>query len=509
MAKGKEERKGVDELSAKVINLAGRRFLIVPNSEIYGGAAGFYDFVGYGARIKRNVENAWWGRFVSGRDDVVPMEGSIITNPKVWRASGHLESFNDPAIDCAKCKSRFRADHLIEEELSLSVDGVTMERLEKMMRENKIACPKCGGALNLIKTFNLMFKTSIGAGEGSDAEAYLRPETAQVIFANFKAGLGAGRAGPPFGIAQVGKAFRNEISPRNFVFRMREFTQMELEYFVNPAKLDDCPSLSEAHLKLEIPLLTPEMHEKGQPAKKTAVGDALSHKTIGTKWHAYWLAECVMFIQSLGVRPENLRARKHSASELSHYSSETWDVEYNYPWGFRELMGVANRTDFDLRQHSAHSGKELTAFDEERKLKYAPHVFEPSFGVERLVFTILLDAYSESVQKEGSTVILKLSPKVAPLHAGVFPLMKKDGLAQKAREVEKALKAAGLDVEYDDAGSIGKRYARMDEVGVPLCITIDYDTLSNDTVTVRDRDTAAQVRVKISELAQKIRAGSA
>ncbi len=490
-------------LAEKVINLCSRRGLIVQASDIYGGYSGFFDFVGYGAALKRNVESAWWKHFVERRPDVVGIDGSIITHPTVWRASGHTESFNDPLVECEKCHERLRADHLIEDELKISVDGVSIEGLQELLRSHKIGCPKCNGPLQFLQPFNLMFKTKVGAKDTSSSEAFLRPETAQVIFTNFKTVAASSRKQLPFGIAQIGKAFRNEIAPRNFVFRSREFTQMELEYFLHPQKLDECPLLTKQLLATRLNLLTQEMREKNEPAKAMALEDALRHKVIGSQWHGYWLAECVSFLQSLGIAAGKLRCRKHAQTELSHYSSETWDVEYEFPWGFKELVGVANRADFDLKQHAAHSGADLTVFDEETKQKVVPVVIEPSFGVERLVFTLLIDSFNENASDEGSTVVLKLKPVVAPLDAGILPLMRKGGLDEKARQVYESLRN-DFRVEYDESGSVGKRYARYDEVGVPYCMTIDFDTLKDNSVTVRDRDSTKQVRVDVSKLPETL-----
>lgn len=500
-----------EDVSAAVINLCTRRGLIASSSEIYGGYAGFFDFIGYGAQLKRNLEIAWWKHFVEQRGDMVGLDGAIITHPLVWRASGHLESFNDPLVDCTKCKRRFRADQLIEEELKISVDGVSSENLGQLMHKHAIRCPNCKGELSFLSKFNLMFKTQVGAGDGEDATAYLRGETAQSIFVDFRLAATAGRKSLPFGIAQVGKAFRNEIAPRNFLFRCREFSQMEIEYFIHPKKIDECPLLSIEHAREEIAFLTESMQQEKKEANVMTIAQALEKKVIGSAWHAYWLAECHRFLCGLGLRPDKLRAREHIKPELSHYSKETWDIEYEYQWGWKELLGIANRGDFDLTQHAKLSGKDLSLFDEESKQKVVPHVLEPSFGVERLLFTLLIDAYeskrpadSKDANAEGSTIVLKLSPTLAPVQLAILPLMKKDGLAEKARELWGGLRGV-LRTEYDESGSIGKRYARMDEVGTAYCATIDYQTLEDGTVTLRDRDTTAQVRLPTSGLERTVR----
>ena len=504
--------KPAPDVAQKVVNLCSRRGLLLPSGEIYGSLAGFFDYVGYGAQLKRNIESAWWDHFVRSRGDIVGMDGAIITHPKTWEASGHTANFNDPLVECGKCGSKFRADHLVEDELKISVDGLSIEALGELIQKHKLSCLKCKGALQTIQQFNLMFKTQVGAGAAQQT-AFLRPETAQLIFTQFKAAQASGRLALPFGIAQVGKAFRNEISPRNFVFRCREFSQMEIEFFVDGSKLDECPLLKQFENE-KILVLTAKQQEAKDAGKSEhthadgesfTIADALAKKVIGTAWMACWIGETLAFLRSLGVRGENLRLRQHVPTELSHYSKETWDVEYNYPWGWKELVGIAYRTDFDLKQHAKHSGTELFVFDEVAKQKIVPHVIEPSFGLDRLFFTILLDAYSENAGKtdEGSTIVLKLSPQIAPVQVGVFPLMKKDGLAEKAREVAQLLKKH-FAVEYDGSGSIGKRYARADEVGTPYCVTIDYDTLQDQTVTVRDRDTTKQERVKLDELFKAI-----
>ncbi len=486
----------------KVASLCQRRGFLFANSGIYGAFGGFFDYGPCGVELKKRLESSWWKTFVQSREDLVGIDGSIITNPRVWKASGHVEAFNDPLVECEKCKSRHRADQLVEDELKISVDGLSLDALGSLVSEHKITCPKCKGPLSVARKFNLMFKTHIGAVQNETAAAYLRPETAQLIFADFKAVQQATRKKLPFGLAQIGKAFRNEIAPRNFVFRCREFSQMEIEYFVHPKKLDDCPLLDDALAQMAAAMLTAKEQEKGKEAKAEThtFKEALARKIIKTKWHAYWLAASLDWLHALGINPANLRLREHVKTELSHYSAETWDIEYNYPWGWKELQGIANRTDFDLKAHMKESGEDLSYFDEESKERVVPHVIEPSIGLDRLFFTVLLDAYSEKGEETGSTVVLKLNPSLAPVQVAVFPLMKKDGLAEKAREVFELLRSQFV-CEYDDSGSIGKRYARHDEIGTPFCITVDYDSLEKGDVTVRERDTGRQERVLISNLA--------
>lgn len=494
----------------QVVQLCARRRLLYPTGEIYGSYAGFFDYGPLGVELKRNLERAWWDHFVRQREDVVGMDGAIITSPGVWKASGHVDAFNDPLVTCKKCKNRFRMDHLLEEELGLSVEGLTHEKLAALLVEKKIKCPKCKGDLEEGKAFNLMFQTHVGVVQGEQNLAYLRPETAQLIFADFKLLQQASRKRLPFGIAQIGKAFRNEIAPRNFVFRSREFHQMEIEFFVHPKKMDEC-DVPDEWLAESVCVLTAELQQKNAQATSRSFSDLWEQKRVKTKWHLYWLACSWRFLKKLGVRPENLRLREHLPAELSHYSSETWDLEYHYPWGWKELMGVANRGDFDLQQHQKGSGKDLSYFDEETKEKLLPHVIEPSWGLERLLLTLLIDAYREKEEKGEVKVTLALPPFLSPVQAAVFPLMKKDGLAEKARALATRLQTE-FAAEYDEAGSIGKRYARHDEVGTPYCITVDYDTLKDDTVTLRERDSTAQKRVSASRLPELLRgllAGSA
>lgn len=479
----------IDEIAA----FAKRKGFVFPNSEIYGGLAGFWDYGPLGVELKRNIQNELWNSFVIQREDVVGIEGSTISHASVWKASGHVNSFTDPLVECKKCKNRFRADKLIEDELKLIVDGLSIEKMNEIIKKHKLKCPKCKNGLTAAKTFNLMFKTFIGPVEDESSIAFLRPETAQSIFVDYELTQRTSRKKLPFGIAQVGKAFRNEISPRNFLIRAREFEIFEIEYFIHPKKLDDCIYFDEI-ADYELLIYSTKEQEKGKPVKMK-VKDALNKKIFKTKWHAYWLAKFHNFFSSLGLNPEKLRLRQHLGEELSHYASDTWDIEYEFPFGWREITGVANRTDFDLKQHMKESKKDLKYFDEQTKEKVIPHVIEPSQGIDRAFLTFLIDAYEE----EKERIVLRLNPKLAPIKVAIFPLVNRDNMPEKAKEIFNLLKNEFYSF-YDESGSIGRRYRRMDESGTAFCITIDTDTLKNNTVTLRDRDSMKQVRVDIKDL---------
>ncbi|MEK6846413.1 MAG: glycine--tRNA ligase, partial [Nanoarchaeota archaeon] len=444
----------------------------------------------------------WWKYHVQQRDDVVGIDGSIISSPKVWQASGHVGGFADVLVECQKCHTRERADALIEDKLKINADGLTPSELAKLIQENKLKCQKCKGDFGEPAQFNLMFKTYVGPKQDEENIAYLRPETAQLIFANFKNILDTARVKLPFGIAQIGKAFRNEIAPRNFLFRTREFEQMEIEYFVHPGKTKECSFLKEVE-EHELLTYSAEMQEKKEEPRKLKVKELLQKKILKLPWHGYWLALEHKWFMQLGVAPENLRVRQHKKSELAHYASDCWDLEYKFPFGWKELQGIADRGDFDLQQHIKHSGKELSYFDEETQKKVVPFVIaEPSLGVDRSFLLFMFEAYHDD--KERGNIVLKLPPRLAPVYCAVFPLVKnKPELVEKAREVYKELKCC-YSCQYDESGSVGRRYARADEIGVRWCITVDFDSLEDNAVTIRDRDTTKQIRVKISELKGKL-----
>ncbi|MGZ5324304.1 MAG: glycine--tRNA ligase [Solirubrobacterales bacterium] len=432
----------------KVVALCKRRGFIFQSSEIYGGLASTYDYGHYGVLLKNNVKAEWWRAVVRERDDMVALDAAILMHPRTWEASGHLEGFTDPLVQClGECKRRWRADHLREEQLGAEDT------------EGEIRCPECGGELSEPMQFNLMFETHMGPTRESGSEVYLRPETAQGIFVNFKNVLQFARKKPPFGIAQVGKAFRNEITPGNFIFRTREFEQMEIEFFVPP----------------------PEAPE----------------------WHRRWMDDRMDWYTELGIRESKLRLREHGADELSHYSSATSDIEYEFPMGFSELEGIANRGDFDLVQHAKHSGEKLEYVDSADGSRYVPHVIEPSAGADRATLAFMVDAYDEEEVEGRERVVLRLHPKLAPVKVAVLPLVNKDGQPEKAREIYEELRTL-MWAEYDAGGSIGKRYRRQDEIGTPCCVTVDHQTLEDRTVTVRDRDTLTQERLPVDGLPNEL-----
>ncbi|WP_307720923.1 glycine--tRNA ligase [Caldicellulosiruptor changbaiensis] len=417
----------------EIVSLCKRRGFIFQSSEIYGGLNSCWDYGPLGVEMKNNIKRLWWKANVQLRDDVVGLDSSILMNPKVWEASGHLTNFADPMADCKVCKKRWRTDQLSE-----------------------YKCPECGGELTEARMFNLMFKTFMGPVEDESAVVYLRPETAQGIFVNFLNVQQTMRKKLPFGIAQIGKSFRNEVTPGNFIFRTREFEQMEIEYFVKPG--------------------TDEY------------------------WHKHWIEQRISWYYKLGIRKENIRIREHGKDELAHYAKACVDIEYLFPMGWSELEGIANRTDFDLSRHQEYSGQNLTYFDDETKQRYIPYVIEPSAGVDRSLLAFLVDAYeNQKIDENDSRIVLHLHPAIAPVKAGIFPLLKKEELVKKAKEIYNNLKYKWI-VQYDESGSIGKRYRRQDEIGTPFGITVDYQTLEDNTVTIRDRDTMEQVRVHIEEI---------
>ena len=429
----------------KLTSLCKRRGFIFQSSEIYGGLASTWDYGPLGVELKRNVKDSWWKAMVWERDDMVGLDAAILMHHDTWRASGHLENFTDPLVECSDCNKRFREDHI-----------------------DSIVCPECGGKLSDPRLFHLMFKTHMGPVEEDASIVYFRPETAQGIFVNFSNVVTSTRKKLPFGIAQIGKSFRNEITTGNFIFRTREFEMMEIEYFVMPGE-----------------------------------DEAI---------HQQWMEDCMDWYSVIGIKTENLRLRKHEDKELSHYAKATYDIEYNFPWGWGEIQGIANRTDFDLKAHMAMSGEKLTYFDEISGQHVVPYVIEPSLGVDRAVMTLLVDAYTEEETttpsgKNETRVLLKLDPSIAPVKVAVLPLSRNEKLAPLAKSVYDEVRRSSLvggNVQFDDAQSIGRRYRRQDEIGTPLCVTVDFDSLDDDCVTIRERDSMKQKRVSITTLTQEI-----
>ena len=450
-----------DKTMDKIVALCKNRGFVYAGSEIYGGLSNTWDYGPLGVEFKNNVKRAWWKAFVQESPYNVGLDAAILMNPQVWVASGHVGGFSDPLMDCKDCKTRHRADKLIEEQTGVDPEGWEFDRMRAFVDEKGVKCPNCGSQnFTDIRSFNLMFKTFQGVTEDAKNTVYLRPETAQGIFVNFVNVQRTTRRKIPFGIGQIGKSFRNEITPGNFIFRIREFEQMELEFFCEPG--------------------------------------------TDLEWFAYWRGFCRDWLLSLGMREENLRLRDHDPEELCFYSKATTDFEFLFPFGWGELWGVADRTDYDLTQHQNTSGKDLSYFDQEKNARYIPYVIEPSLGVERSFLAFLVDAYDEEVVsrdektgKEDIRVVLRLHPALAPFKAAVLPLSKK--LSAEAEKVYSDLRKDFM-VDFDDAGSIGKRYRREDEIGTPLCVTYDFDSQTDGCVTVRDRDTMQQVRIPISEL---------
>jgi glycyl-tRNA synthetase len=417
----------------KLVSLCKRRGYIYQSSEIYGGLASIYDYGPLGAELKKNIKNFWWKWMVQLHEEIVGLDSSILMAPRIWEASGHVESFTDPLVDCKKCKQRFREDLL----------------------EDSTTCPNCGGELTDPRQFNLMFKTFMGPMEDSAHVVYLRPETAQGIYVNYINVLNSSRLKIPFGIAQIGKAFRNEITTENFIFRTREFEQMEMQFFVKPGTDSD--------------------------------------------WFESWKQNRIDYYKKLGVRGDKVRFHQHGEDELAHYAKEAFDIEYEFPFGWKELEGIHNRTDFDLKRHQEYSGRDLSYFDDVSRERYIPYIVETSAGVDRTLLTVLVDAYEEQELEKDTRTVLHLSPSIAPIKAGIFPLVKKEGMPDVAKKIYNDLRPY-YNVFYDEGGAVGRRYRRQDEVGTPFCITVDTETLEKETVTIRDRDSMQQERVKIDQL---------
>ena len=443
----------------EIVALCKRRGFVYPCSDIYGGLSAAFDYGPYGIELLRNLKNSWWKTFVQDRSDVLGLDSSIILHPQVWKSSGHTSNFSDPLMDCKQCKTRFRVDDYLEEVLKIDCSSKEINELQELINSNpQLSCPKCGSKEQFtpVRKFNLMFETEMGATEDSTLQAYLRPETAQGIFINFKNVIDSCRIQLPFGIAQIGKSFRNEIVARQFVFRTREFEQLEMEFFCKPGEQ--------------------------------------------TKHFDYWVEFCYAWLLSIGLQEQNLRLRTHSKEELSFYSENTIDIEYEYPFGWGELWGIASRTDYDLKQHDKNSKQKIYYQDPIDHSKYIPYVIEPALGLNRLFLAILADAYRvEHPGTKDERRFLKLHPNLAPVKAAIFPLMKKEALLEKADNIYNSLRHK-FPVDFDVGGSIGKRYYRQDELGTPFCITIDYESLDDGHVTIRDRDSTEQTRISMGKL---------
>jgi glycyl-tRNA synthetase len=448
----------------KIVAFCKRRGFVYQSSEIYGGIRSSYDYGPLGVEMKRNIKEEWWRRMVHMREDMVGLDSAIIMHPKVWEASGHTATFNDMLVESRTSKRRYRADHLIEDTTGIDAEGLSPEQLTRIIeKDERVKDPADGGRdVAPVRPFNLMFETYMGPVKTSENLAYLRPETAQGIFVNFKNVLQTSRVKVPFGIAQIGKSFRNEITPGNFIFRTREFEQMEMEFFVEPGK-------DEA-------------------------------------WHEYWIEERWNWYTNLGLKEENLRRYEHPKEKLSHYSKRTVDLEYNYASvGWSELEGIANRTDYDLKQHASYSGENLEYFDQATSERYIPYVIEPAVGPDRIMLAFLVDAYTEEEVRGEERILLKLHPRIAPTKAAVFPLSKKEPVSTIARNLYDDLKG-DYRIFYDDSGSIGRRYRRQDEAGTPFCVTVDFDTIEDKQVTIRDRDTLEQERVPLAAVRERLKA---
>jgi glycyl-tRNA synthetase len=481
----------------KIEQIAKMRGFIYPSAEIYGGLSGFYDFGHLGFKLKTKIED-FWREFFLEPDDILEIKTTTIAPEAVFKASGHLDSFVDPLVQCKKCKSMFRADNLIEDKTGKFVEGMGTDELTKTIKENNVRCPKCKGELGDAKVFNLMLKTNIGPVEGNIA--YLRPETAQGIFTNFSFIARSARAKLPFGVAQMGTSYRNEISPRQWIIRVREFEQMEIEMFINPKKMDDCPNFSKVS-KEKLRIMTREAQKDKADAEEMTAAEAVEKGIVPNKWMAYFMAKQMIFYQKLGIPFKALRHRHMLPEETPHYSKGNFDLEIMFDIGWKETVGNAYRTDHDLKNHSESSGKDMTVMDDNEKV--LPHVIEPSFGMPRTFYGILLHCFVED--KKRGWDWFKFPARIAPYTVCVFPLVKKDGLQEKATEVYENLKKK-FDVFFDASGSIGRRYARADEIGTPFCVTIDYDTIEDNTVTIRYRDSTKQERVKMEDLESKITA---
>jgi glycyl-tRNA synthetase len=492
----------------KLVALCARRGIVFPAAEIYGGAAGFYDYGPVGVTLKNRIREFWRQEFILKMENVHEIESAIVLPRIVWEASGHVAGFTDVLVECKKCHLRLRADHLIQDKLNVVTEGKTLDELSAIINENNIKCPNCKGDLTSAQKFNLMFKTHVGATESSESEAFLRPETAQSMFLDFRRIQDAMRVKLPFGIAQMGRSYRNEISPRNFLFRLREFEHLEIEFFVHPDEKNDVPKeLWDKVKDLEVLAHSIETQEKDAPPEKHK-GYELFDKGIFTcKWLLYWTLASYKWLSRVGLDTNRLRLRQHMPNERAHYAADCWDIEFQYSFGWKELQGIADRTDYDLKRHAEFSGKTLDYHVVEENIKVVPHVIEPSSGLERIIMALLESSYFEETwhdekNEKQERTIFKFNSYMAPFQVAVFPLMGKNPLVERAREVCALLKENNFWYVYDAKSSIGRRYRRVDEIGVPFAVTIDYQTLEDNTVTIRERDSMKQERHSIQKLVE-------
>ena len=477
-----------------------KKGLVFQSAEIYGGLSGFFDYGPLGGELKNNLKQSWYKYIITNRPNVVAQDGSIITNPKVWKASGHLDNFADLVLTTKKTKTKIRADHFIEEKLKISAEGLSATDINKLVKENKLT--HNGEEFEEVKDFNLMFSTHVGPATESSNIAYLRPETCQSIFSNFRLIAEVSRQKLPFGIGQIGKAFRNEISPRDFLFRQREFEQMELEFFTHPDETTSV-DLVNKHKQLKFQFLSAKAQDANKDAMEMASISELLEKGLLSEWHAYWLAEMFFwYTEELGIKKENIRVREHTKKELSHYSSATFDIDYKFPVGFKEILGIADRGQYDLQQHMKHSSHKLELFDDASGKNVIPRVIEPSQGLDRLFLAILFEAYEDD--KERGNVVLHLNSQLSPYYCAIFPLVKnKPELLVKAEEAYDSLRKK-FPCYFDVSGSVGRRYARADEIGVRYCITIDFESLEDNAVTLRDRENTEQERISLDKLQARL-----
>lgn len=499
------------DLADKLVALCMKRGIVFPSAEIYGGAAGFYDYGPVGVILKNRIREFWRSEFIIKRENIYEIESSIILPRIVWEASGHVAGFTDVLVECKNCHLRLRADHLIQDTLNIVTDGKTLDELSDIINEHDVRCPNCKGELTSAQKFNLMFKTYVGAIESSETEAFLRPETAQSMFLDFMRIQDAMRAKLPFGIAQMGRSYRNEISPRNFLFRLREFEHMEIEFFVHPDQKNDVPDeLWNKVENLEVLALPMDLQEKEEPPIQCKGSELFEKGIFSCKWLLYWTLASFSWLVRVGLDPNRLRLRQHMLNERAHYAADCWDIEFQYSFGWKELQGIADRTDYDLKRHTEFSGKTLDFHLAEENIKVVPHVIEPSSGLERIIMALLETAYAEETWMDEKSeaqerTLFKFNSYIAPFQIAVFPLVSRDPLVERAREICTILKDNNFWNIYDAKSSIGRRYRRVDEVGVPFAITVDYQTLEDSTVTIRERDSMKQERYSIQDLVEYLK----